>query len=175
MTVQLLKAAGVVFAAFLAEIAIFGPLQIGGGSADVVLVTVALVALLSGSVVGAVAGFWAGLLLDTATLGTLGVTALLLTLVGFWCGRYGETTARDRAHAPFLAVAVVTVLAALGNLVLQFTLGEPTSARWMLVDSLIPQLVLNVLLTLPLYVLLRPLFARRRLPGAIAREVELVG
>ena len=175
MTVQLLKAAGVVFAAFLAEIAIFGPLQIGGGSADVVLVTVALVALLSGSVVGAVAGFWAGLLLDTATLGTLGVTALLLTLVGFWCGRYGETTARDRAHAPFLAVAVVTVLTALGNLVLQFTLGEPTSARWMLVDSLIPQLVMNVLLTLPLYVVLRPLFARRRLPTALAREVELVG
>jgi rod shape-determining protein MreD len=175
VTVQILKAAGVVFAAFLAEIAIFGPLQIGGGSADVVLVTVALVALLSGSVVGAVAGFWAGLLLDTATLGTLGVTALLLTLVGFWCGRYGETTARDRAHAPFLAVAVVTVLTALGNLVLQFTLGEPTSARWMLVDSLIPQLVMNVLLTLPLYVVLRPLFARRRLSTAIAREVELVG
>jgi rod shape-determining protein MreD len=175
VTVQILKAAGVVFAAFLAEIAIFGPLQIGGGSADVVLVTVALVALLSGSVVGAVAGFWAGLLLDTATLGTLGVTALLLTLVGFWCGRYGETTARDRAHAPFLAVAVVTVLTALGSLVLQFTLGEPTSARWMLVDSLIPQLVMNVLLTLPLYVVLRPLFARRRLPTALAREVELVG
>jgi rod shape-determining protein MreD len=175
VTVQILKAAGVVFAAFLAEIAIFGPLQIGGGSADVVLVTVALVALLSGSVVGAVAGFWAGLLLDTATLGTLGVTALLLTLVGFWCGRYGETTARDRAHAPFLAVAVVTVLTALGNLVLQFTLGEPTSARWMLVDSLIPQLVMNVLLTLPLYVVLRPLFARRRLSTALAREVELVG
>ena len=175
MIVQLLKAAGVVFVAFLAELAIFAPMQIGSGSADVVLVTVALVALLSGSIVGAAAGFWAGLLLDTASLGTLGVTSLLLTLVGFWCGRYGETTARDRAHAPFLAVAVVTILAALGNLILQFTLGEPTSARWMLIDSMVPQLFLNVLLTLPLYVVLRPLFARRRLPTAIAREVELVG
>jgi rod shape-determining protein MreD len=175
VTVQLLKAVGVVFGAFLTQVAVFNPLQIGSGSADVVLVTVALVALLSGSIVGAAAGFWAGLLLDTATLGTLGVTSLLLTLVGFWCGRYGETTARDRAHAPFLAVGVVTILAALGNLVLQFTLGEPTSARWTLVDSLIPQLILNVVLTLPLYVLLRPLFSRRRLPGAITREIELVG
>ncbi|MGZ8694193.1 MAG: rod shape-determining protein MreD [Gaiellaceae bacterium] len=175
MTGHLLKAGGVVFVAFLAQLAIFAPFQIGSGSADVILVTVALVALLSGSVVGAAAGFWAGLLLDTATLGTLGVTSLLLTLVGYWCGRYGETTARDRAHAPFLAVAVVTILAATGNLVLQFTLGEPTSARWMLVDSMIPQLFLNVLLTLPLYALLRRVFARRRLPGAIAREVELVG
>jgi hypothetical protein len=43
------------------------------------------------------------------------------------------------------------------------------------VDSLLPQLVLNVLLTLPLYIVLRPLFARRRLATAITREVELVG
>ena len=55
-----------------------------------------------------------GLLLDTATLGTLGVTSLLLTVGGFWIGRYGETTARDRFHAPFLSVAVVTGLYAFG-------------------------------------------------------------
>ena len=47
-----------------------------------------------------------GLLLDTANLGTLGFTSLLLTLAGFWIGRYGETTARDRFHAPFTSVAV---------------------------------------------------------------------
>ena len=74
----------------------------------------ALLALLRGSVFGARRRLRAGLLLDTATLGTLGVTSLLLTLAGFWIGRYGETTARDRAHAPFLAVGVVTVLYALG-------------------------------------------------------------
>ena len=56
-----------------------------------------------------------GLLLDTATLGTLGFTSLLLTVAGFWIGRYGETTARDRFHAPYLSVAVVTVLYAYGQ------------------------------------------------------------
>ena len=43
-----------------------------------------------------------GLLIDIANLGTLGFTSLLLTLAGFWTGRYGETTARDRFHAPFV-------------------------------------------------------------------------
>jgi rod shape-determining protein MreD len=175
VTATVLKALGLVFVAVLAELAVFAPLRIGSGAADVVLVTVALVALLNGSVVGAIAGFWAGLLLDTASLGTLGVTSLVLTLVGYWCGRYGETTARDRSHAPFLAVAVVTVLTAVGNLVLQFTLGVPTSARWMLFDSLLPQLVMNVVLTLPLYALFRRLFPRRILVTGGAREVELVG
>ena len=59
-----------------------------------------------------------GLLLDTATLETLGLTSLILTLGGYWIGRYGETTGRDRTHAPFVSVAVVTVLYAVGVLVL---------------------------------------------------------
>jgi rod shape-determining protein MreD len=172
VTAAALKALGLVFIAVLAQLAIFAPMQIAGGGADVVLVVVAVVALLSGSMLGAVAGFWAGLLLDTVSLGTLGVSSLLLTLVGYWCGRYGETTARDRAHTPVLAVATVTVLAALGNFVLQFTLGEPTSARWMLFDSLLAQLVLNALLAFPLYTLCRRLLRRRM---SVAREVEFVG
>ena len=46
-----------------------------------------------------------------------------MTLAGFWIGRYGETTARDRFHAPFTSVAVVTVLYAFGALALRFVLG----------------------------------------------------
>ena len=175
MTAAALKALAVVFVAVLAQLAIFAPIEIGGGGADVVLVVVAVAALLAGSLVGAVAGFWAGFLLDTVSLGTLGVSSLLLTLVGYWCGRYGETTGRDRTHAPFLAVGVVTVLAAVGEFVLRFILGEPASAKWMLFDTLLPQLLLNVLLTLPLYALCRRIFGRRRLVGGLVREVELVG
>ena len=58
------------------------------------------VALLRGAVTGAVTGFFAGLIVDVATLGTLGLTALLLTLVGYWVGRYGETTGRARPARP---------------------------------------------------------------------------
>jgi rod shape-determining protein MreD len=173
VTTAALKAVGLVFVAVLAQVAVFAPLEIGGGGADVVLIVVAVAALLSGSTVGAIAGFWAGFLLDTVSLGTLGVSSLLLTLVGYWCGRYGETTARDRAHAPVLAVVTVTVLTALGNFLLLFTLGEPTSAQWMLFDSLLPQLVLNALLAFPLYALCRRLFRGR--VGTVAREVEFVG
>ena len=62
------------------------------------------------------------------TSALLGFTSLLLTLAGFWIGRYGETTARDRFHAPFPSVAVVTVLYALGSIVLGFVLGESAPA-----------------------------------------------
>ena len=89
-----------------------------------------------------------GLIVDTATLGTLGLTSLVLTLAGFWIGRYGETTGRDRAHAPFLSVAVVTVLYELGLLVVHFVLGESAPAG-AVVTSLVPAIVLNLILTAP--------------------------
>ena len=89
-----------------------------------VLLTLVAIALLRGSIYGAAAGFFAGLIVDTANLGTLGVTSLLLTIAGYWIGRYGETTGRDRAHAPFVSVAVATVLVQFGALIMHYLLGD---------------------------------------------------
>src|SRR5262245_34698005 len=123
-----LKAGVVLFVAALLQLSVlteYRPFR----TASIVLVALLSIALLRGSIFGAIAGFTIGLLLDTATLGTLGFTSLLLTVGGFWIGRYGETTARDRAHAPFLSVGVVTILYAFGSLALHFFLGEPAPAR----------------------------------------------
>jgi rod shape-determining protein MreD len=163
VALDVLKAAVVFFVAVVVQVAIVSAFEPGGGTADLVLVSLTAVALLRGSVFGAVAGFYAGFLLDTANLGTLGLSSLLLTLIGYWIGRYGETTGRDRAHAPLLAITVVTVLYALGSLAMNYLLGEPVSARSGLVDALPVQIVLNLLLTIPVYALCRRLFAR---PGA---------
>ena len=170
MALDVLKAAVVFFVAVVVQVAIVSAFEPGGGTADLVLVSLTAVALLRGSVFGAVAGFYAGFLLDTANLGTLGLSSLLLTLIGYWIGRYGETTGRDRAHAPLLAIAVVTVLYALGSLAMNYLLGEPVSARSGLVDALPVQIVLNLLLTIPVYALCRRLFARSGARPAIDVE-----
>jgi rod shape-determining protein MreD len=144
-----------------------------GGSADIVLVTLVSIALLRGSVFGATAGFGAGLLIDTANLGTLGFTSLLLTLAGFWTGRYGETTARDRAHAPYTSVAVITVLYTFGALALRFVLGSSAPAADV-ASGLPAAVVLNVLLTMPVYALVRRLLPPRELADRVY-EVRVVG
>jgi rod shape-determining protein MreD len=167
-----LKAALVLFVASLLQLAVlteYRPFR----TSSIVLVALLSIALLRGSVFGAVAGFGTGLLLDTATLGTLGVTSLLLTVGGFWIGRYGETTARDRFHAPFVSVAVVTVLYSFGQLVLQFVLGQPAPAD-IVVHALPLGLLLNLILTVPVYALIRRLFPPQEL-GDRVREVRLLG
>ena len=158
------KAAGLLFVAVIVQVTIVGSIGVLGGSPDLVLVTLVAIALLNGSIFGACCGFWAGLLLDIALLDTLGVTSLLLTLAGFWIGRYGETTGRGRAHAPLVSVAVVTVLYAVGTLILHFMLGDPVSAKAALVDALPPEVAMNLILAIPVFALCRRLFAQSE-PG----------
>ena len=167
------KAALLLFVAVLVQVSVLGAYTPLGGSADVVLVVLVAIALLRGSLFGATAGFGAGLLLDTANLGTLGFTSLLLTLAGFWTGRYGETSARDRFHAPYTSVAVVTVLYAFGTLALRFVMGSAAPAVEVL-EALPATVLLNVLLTAPIYPLVRRLFPPRELSDRI-HEVRLLG
>ena len=168
------KAAVLVFVASILQVTIFSGVEILGGTPDVVLLTLVAIALLRGSIYGAAAGFAAGLLVDTANLGTLGVTSLLLTLAGYWIGRYGETTGRDRAHAPFVSVAVATVLVQFGALILHYMLGDAVSARRVLLEALPPKVALNLLLTLPVYALTRRLLALAAQPEGVT-EVRLLG
>ena len=168
-----LKAAAILFVAAILQVSVFSQVHILDGVPDLLLVTLVAVALLRGSIVGAVGGFFAGLVVDTATLGTLGLTSLVLTIAGYWIGRYGETTGRDRGHAPFLSVAVVTVLYSVGLLIVHFVLGERAPAGAVFA-GLVPAMVLNLLLTAPVYALVRRLL-RPLDRGDYATEVQLLG
>jgi rod shape-determining protein MreD len=172
MTLDVLKAAVLLFVAALLQSSIVGSIEVLGGAPDLLLVTLVAVALLRGAVFGAAAGFFAGLVLDTANLGRLGETSLLLTFAGYWIGRYGETTGRDRTHAPLLSVAIVTGVYAAGALALHVVLGDPVDARAVLFESLLPSVALNLLLTFPVYALTRRVLGR---PEWRPHEVRLLG
>jgi rod shape-determining protein MreD len=167
------KAAVLLFVAAIAQVSIFDQVHVLGAVPDFLLVSLVALALLRGSVAGATGGFFAGLVVDTATLGTLGLTALVLTVAGYWIGRYGETTGRDRAHAPFLSVAVVTVLYEVGLLVVHFMLGESAPAGAVM-RGLVPAIVFNLILTAPLYALARRLL-RPAERDDLTAEVQLLG
>jgi rod shape-determining protein MreD len=167
------KAAVLVFVAAILQVTVFTSIDLLGGAPDLLLVTLVAVSLLRGSVAGAGGGFFAGLIVDTASLGTLGLTSLVLTLAGFWIGRYGDTTGRDRAHAPYLSIAVVTVVYEVGLLVLHFVLGESAPAGAVFA-SLVPAVLLNLLITAPVYAVVRRLL-RPLEPTELSAEVQLLG
>jgi rod shape-determining protein MreD len=170
--VTALRALAVVFVAALLQVVIVSSLVVTGGAPDLLLVVVVALGLLRGSVPGAALGFVGGLVVDLVSLGTLGVTSLILTLAGFWAGRYGETTGRDRRLAPAIAVGTITVLAGAFGFVLHYLLDEEVVASHALVTALVPAFLLNVALALPVHALVRSIVGEAQ--RELAPEVEVL-
>jgi rod shape-determining protein MreD len=158
MTADVLKAGALLLLAGLVQVSIASAIEVAEGHPDLVLVLVVGIALLRGPVFGAVAGFWAGLVLDVVSLETLGLTSLLLTLAGYFAGRLGDVTTKSSANPSLVAVALGTVGFAIGSAVLHFMLGSTLSGGEFFVGVLLPTLALNLLLAYPLYGLCRRVF-----------------
>jgi rod shape-determining protein MreD len=141
--------------ASLLQLTAVSQVTIFGVPADLSPLIVASVGFLTGSVPGAVFGFGFGLFADTALMQTLGVTSLVLTAVGYGAGRVREL--RDPAHglAPVAVGAAATAVAAVALTVLQFLLGVEAPVSMQVIRQILMTIVLNTLLALPVYALIR--------------------
>ena len=168
-----LRASALVFVAALLQASLVSSFSIDGGAPDVLLLVVVSLGLLRGSLSGAIAGFAGGLLLDVLTLETLGVTSLVLTLAGFWAGRHAETSRRNGKLDALLSVAVIAVLAVGAGVALRLALGDDIDLRYAFVTTLVPSLALDLVLTLPVFWLVRTVVGSAPEPDR-SRDVEVV-
>lgn len=130
-------------------------ISIFGVSADLTPLVVMSVGLLAGSMPGAIMGFGTGLLVDTVLVQTLGITSLLYIPIGYWAGRLREV--RDPAHGliPLVAGAAATAFVGLGMTLIQFLLGVDSPVSLLLVQQIFITVLVNTLLSLPVYALVR--------------------
>jgi len=168
-----LRVAPLIFVAAVFQVGGVAGSHVLGAEPDLLLVTVVVVALVAGSITGAVAGFAGGLLVDVMTLDTLGTTSIVLTIAGYWAGRYGETTGRGRPYAAPLSAFAITLLAAPANVALHFLLGQPVSAQAAFA-TLIPSAIVNGLLAVGLHPLVRRYLSRPDRFPPRAHEVGVV-
>ena len=126
-----------------------------GVSADLTPLLVASAGFICGSMTGAAFGFALGLFVDVSLLQTLGVSSLALVAVGYGAGRIREL--RDPAHslAPIAVGAAATFVAAVIFTLLQFLLGVQAPVSLLLVREILLTVVLNTILALPVYALMR--------------------
>jgi rod shape-determining protein MreD len=118
----------------------------GGTGPDLVLLTVAALALAGGPLAGCLIGFCAGLALDVAPPGShlVGQNALVFCLVGYFCGLAAERPSRDGAseqeHAALFEIVVTAAGAVFGE-VLAVLLGVMLSdprVTWPAVRYVLP-------------------------------------
>jgi len=141
--------------ATLLQTAVAANIRILGANPDFVLIFVVAVALLRGSEVGAVFGFVAGSLVSIALFEPPGVRSLSLVAVGYLAGRYAETADLSLSVAPIVSVFVATLIAETLALLAQFLFGRQVPLVYLAGHWVIPLLVLDSLLAVPLYLVTR--------------------
>ena len=149
------RVALLVILAVVVQESVISQISIFGVNADITPLIVMSIGLLTGSLPGAIVGFFCGLLVDTLLVQTLGVTSLLYIVIGYWAGRLREL--RDPAHGlvPLAGGAAATAVAGVGMTIIQFLLGVDSPVSWLLAQQIFITVLVNTIIALPVYALVR--------------------
>jgi len=161
----------IAFMAVVIQESAISQVSIFGVNADITPLVVMSVGLLCGSMAGAITGFAVGLLVDLSLVQTLGVTSLLYIVIGYWSGRLLEL--RDPAHGlvPVALGAAATAVSGGGMALIQFLLGVDAPVSLLLVQQILLTVLVNTLIALPVYELVRRVL-QRALPRDPRRRVR---
>jgi rod shape-determining protein MreD len=148
-----IAALGIVVVFF--QIGVVSEIPILGVSVDLSPLLVAFIGLLCGSMLGALAGFAIGLLVDLALVQTLGVTSLTFTLIGYWAGRLRELRDPQAALTPLLVGVAAAAAAAIGYSLIEFLLGVDAPVSWQLLRQIVLSVFVDAVVALPFWALVR--------------------
>jgi rod shape-determining protein MreD len=137
------------------QIGVVSEVPVFGVAIDLSPLLVAFVGLLCGSTIGAVTGFAVGLLVDLALVQTLGLTSLVFTLVGFWCGRLRELRDPQATLTPLLVGAVASAAATVGYSLVEFLLGVDAPVSLELLRQIVLGVLVNTIVALPMWLVVR--------------------
>jgi rod shape-determining protein MreD len=161
----MLRVAVLGFVVVFFQIGVVSEVPVLGVNADVSILLVGFVGLMCGSTLGAATGFAVGMLVDLALLQTLGLTSLIFTLVGYWCGRLRELRDPQAALTPLLVGAGVSAISLIGYSVMEFMLGVDAPISFELLRQIVLGIIVNTIVAVPMWVLVR-----RVLVGALPED-----
>jgi rod shape-determining protein MreD len=151
------------------QIGVVSEVPVFGVNADLTSLLVAFVGLMCGSTIGAACGFAVGLFVDLALLQTLGLTSLILTLIGFWCGRLRELRDPQAALTPLLVGGCASALALSGYSLMEFMLGVDAPVSFDLLRQIVLSVLVNTIVALPMWALTHRVL-ERALPEDVRRR-----
>jgi rod shape-determining protein MreD len=139
----------------LLQLSFFSQVELFHVSPDILPALVVCLALLGGSLTGAVAGFSIGLFLDCLLVEALGVSSLVLLGVGYVAGLYRERFEIDNTLTPALLCMGLTLAAELGFGAIQLLIGIDAPVSLLIVRDLLLKSVYAFFLGWPIYLLVR--------------------
>lgn len=161
----------------LLQLSFFSRVELFHVSPDILPALVVCLALLGGSLTGAVAGFSIGFFLDCLLVEALGISSLVLLGIGYFAGLFRERFEIHSSLVPALLCMGLTLAAELGYAAIQLMLGIDAPVSPLIVRDLLLKSVYAFFIGWPLYLLVRrvlrpalveePKVKRRRQPRTL--------
>lgn len=151
------RIAAIGLVAVLLQLSFFSQMELFHVSPDILPALVVCLALLGGSLTGAVAGFSIGLFLDCLLVEALGVSSLVLLSVGYLAGLFRERFDVHGSLVPALLCMGLTLVAELGFATIQLLLGIDAPVSLLIVRDMLLKSVYAFFLGWPIYLLVRRL------------------
>ena len=136
----------IIFFNFMLQTTLLGYVQVFGILPNTALIIVATYAMLRGDVEGAIVGFGAGLLNDIFFGQIIGVSALLLMLTGYFCGKPFRDFFKENYIAPIILVGAASVTYEMMFYILNFLLMGRTNFFRYFGQIILPTAVYNLVL-----------------------------
>ena len=152
----------------LLQLSFFSQVTLFHVSPDILPALVVCLALLGGSLTGAVAGFSIGLFLDCLLVEALGISSLVLLGVGYTAGLFRERFEIHSSLTPALLCMALTLAAELGFAAIQILLGIDAPVSVLVVRDMLLKSVYAFFLGWPTYLLVR-----RLLRPALVEEAKV--
>ena len=152
----------------LLQLSFFSQVELFHVSPDILPALVVCLALLGGSLTGAVAGFSIGLFVDCLLVEALGISSLVLLGVGYSAGLFRERFEIHNSLVPALLCMGLTLAAELGFAAIQLLLGIDAPVSLLIVRDLLLKSVYAFFLGWPIYLLVR-----RALRSALVEEPKV--
>lgn len=152
----------------LLQLSFFSQVTLFHVSPDILPALVVCLALLGGSLTGAVAGFSIGFFLDCLLVEALGISSLVLLSIGYLAGLFRERFEIHSSLMPALLCMGLTLAAELGFAAIQLLLGIDAPVSLLIVRDMLLKSVYAFFLGWPTYLLVR-----RALRPALVEEPKV--
>lgn len=152
----------------LLQLSFFSQVELFHVSPDILPALVVCLALLGGSLTGAVAGFSIGFFVDCLLVEAVGVSSLVLLGIGYVAGLYRERFEIHNSLVPALLCMGLTLAAELGFGAIQLLLGIDAPLSLLIVRDVLLKSVYAFFLGWPIYLLVR-----RALRPALVEEPKV--
>ncbi|MCL2170551.1 MAG: rod shape-determining protein MreD [Defluviitaleaceae bacterium] len=141
----------IIFINFILTITLFDWIEIMGVIPNTALIIVVSYAILRDDVEGAIVGFCAGLLIDLLFGRMLGISAFLLMMVGFLCGKPFRDFYKENYVVPVGMVMLMSLGYEFFYYILTFLLQGGTDFFRYFATIILPTTVYNIILSIFIY------------------------